>query len=78
MEINTDKMELLHEFTEMARGKNSEELLPLFLAISQKAKQMNVTFTKDETIYLVNQLKEGLSPSEQQRVDLLINLILGN
>lgn len=75
MELSETKMALINNFTEMAKGKSSDELLPLFLATSQKAKQMNITFSKEETLYLVNQLKSGLSESEQHRIDMLVNLM---
>lgn len=76
MEIDTKKMKLINEFIEMAKGRNTDEILPLLLAVSQKSKQMGLTFTKEETLTLVNQLKASMPESEKARVDMLVNMML--
>jgi predicted house-cleaning noncanonical NTP pyrophosphatase (MazG superfamily) len=74
--MNNVKKKLLDEFISMSQGKTGEELLPLMLAVSQKAKQLGISFTKEETLALVNQLKSNLSENEKAQVDMLINLML--
>lgn len=76
MEIDTKKMKLINEFMELAKGRSTDEILPLLLAVSQKSKQMGLTFTREETLTLVNQLKANLPESEKARVDMLINMML--
>ena len=75
MEIDAKKMKLINEFIRRSQGRNADEILPLLLAISKKSKQMGLTFTKEETLTLVNQLKNNLPENEKARVDMLINMM---
>ena len=76
MEIDTKKMKLINEFMEMSKGRSTDEILPILLAVSQKSKQMGLSFTKEETLTLVNQLKTNMSESEKAKVDMLVNMML--
>ena len=60
MNIDEKKMKLIDEFMEMSKGRTSDEILPLILAISQKAKQMGLIFTKDETLMLIENIKKAI------------------
>jgi len=76
MNIDEKKMKLIHEFIEMSKGRTSEEILPLILAVSKKSKQMGLSFSKEETLYLIEQVKEGMSEKDRSRVDMILNLML--
>ena len=69
------KKKLLDEFVAMSQGKKSDEILPLILAVSQKARQLGISFSKDETLDLINQLKNNLSDKEKAQIDMLINMM---
>lgn len=75
MDLNEKKSKLLNEFIEMAKGRDSSEILPLILAVSQKAKKMGITFTKEETLQFIEKLKGSISEEEQKKIDMLINLM---
>ena len=60
MNIDEKKMKLIDEFMEMSKGRTSDEILPLILAISQKAKQMGLIFTKNETLMLIENIKKDM------------------
>ena len=45
-ETDFRKQLLLNEFKTLSKGKSKEELLPLVFALSQKAKQAGIQFTK--------------------------------
>ncbi len=76
MNIDEKKMKLINEFIEMSKGRTSEEILPLILAVSKKSKQMGLSFSKEETLYLIEQVKEGMSEKDRSRVDMILNLML--
>lgn len=76
MNIDEKKMKLINEFIELAKGRTPDEILPLILAVSKKSKQMGLSFTKEETLYLVEQAKEGMSEKDRSRVDMILNLML--
>lgn len=75
MNIDEKKMKLIDEFMEMSKGRTSDEILPLILAISQKAKQMGLIFTKDETLMLIENIKKDMSPKDRAKVDMITKMI---
>ena len=75
MNVDEKKMKLLDEFMEMSKGRTSDEILPLILAISQKAKQMGLIFTKDETLMLIENIKKDMSPKDRAKVDMITKMI---
>lgn len=76
MEIDAQKQKLINEFMAMAKGRTSDEILPLILAVSKKAKQLGISFTKEETLYFVNELKSNLTEAEKARVDMLMRMMM--
>lgn len=72
--LDERKAKLLEEFTKMAQGKSTEELLPLMLAFSNKAKSEKIKFSKDEMTVMFEQMKQNMSPEEQQKAEVLIKM----
>ena len=72
--LDKRKAKLLEDFTKMAEGKTTDELLPLILAISKKAKSEGISFTKEETSLLFENMKKNMSPEEQQKADMLLKM----
>lgn len=75
MNIDPKKLLIIEEFKRMAAGKNSDEILPLILAVSQKSQKMGLSFTKDETVYLVEQLKGSMPEKERSKVDMIMKMM---
>ena len=76
MNIDEKKMKLINEFMNMAKGRTSEEILPLILAVSKKSKQMGLSFTKEETLYRIEQTKKEMPEKDRARVDMILNMML--
>lgn len=72
--MDPKKARLLEEFMKIANGKNTQELLPLLLAFSNKAKSENIKFTKDETNMLFEQMKQNMSSQDRQKAEVLMNM----
>lgn len=72
--LDSKKAKLLEDFMNIANGKSTEELLPLILAFSNKAKSENIKFSKDETSLLFKQMKDKMPPEEQQKADVIIKM----
>lgn len=53
-EISEKKMKLLDDFKRLSEGKKSEELIPLVLAFIEKAKKEEISFSKEEITFLLN------------------------
>ena len=72
--LDERKAKLLEEFAKMAQSKSTEELLPLMLAFSNKAKSEKIKFSKDEMSVMFEQMKNNMSPEEQQKAEVLIKM----
>ena len=73
--IDPRKMRLIDEFIRMSKGKSPDDLLPLVLAISNKAKSLGITFTKDEIQQIVGSFKNNISPQEASQIDMIMNML---
>jgi hypothetical protein len=74
-ELDLKKKLLINEFKTMSKGKSSEETLPLVFALSNKARQAGISFTKEDIELVIDQVKDGLSPKERQLLPELLLLL---
>ena len=58
------KQLLLNEFKTLSKGKNKEEIVPLIFALSQKAKQAGIQFTRQDCELIYKQIVPGINPPE--------------
>ena len=65
-ELDFKKQLLINEFKTLSKGKSNDEILPLILALSRKAQQSGISFSKDDIYLIIDQVKNGLTPKEQQ------------
>ena len=74
-ELDFKKHLLINEFKTLSKGKSNDEILPLILALSRKAQQSGISFSKDDIYLIINQVKDGLTPKEQQLLPQLLMLL---
>ena len=74
-ELDFKKQLLLNEFKTLSKGKSNDEILPLILALSRKAQQSGISFSKDDIYLIIDQVKDGLTPKEQQLLPQLLMLL---
>ena len=74
-ELDFKKQLLINEFKTLSKGKSNDEILPLILALSRKAQQSGISFSKDDIYLIINQVKDGLTPKEQQLLPRLLMLL---
>ena len=74
-ELDFRKQLLINEFKSMSKGKNKDEILPLMLAISSKAKQAGISFTKEDMLLIIDQVKDELSEQEKKILPELLLLM---
>ena len=67
-ELEFRKQLLINEFKTLSKGKSKEELLPLMLALSNKAKQAGVQFTKDDLLIVISQVDSQLTETERKLI----------
>ncbi len=75
MDIDKKKEKLLEDFIKMSEGKGSEDMLPLLLAFSNKAKKEGISFSKEETIYLIDKISVNLPPEKQSQIKMLTQMM---
>lgn len=74
-DLDFRKQLIINEFKTMSKGKSKEEILPLFLALSTKAKQAGINFTKEDTLLIIEQVKDELTEQERQMLPQILALI---
>ena len=74
-ELDFKKQLLINEIKTLSKGKSNDEILPLILALSRKAQQSGISFSKDDIYLIINQVKDGLTPKEQQLLPQLLMLL---
>lgn len=74
-ELDFKKQLLINEFKTMSKGKSNDEILPLILALSQKANQAGISFTRDDLTLIIDQVKDGLSERERKLLPELLLLL---
>ena len=74
-ELDFKKQLLINEFKTLSKGKSNDEILPLILALSRKAQQSGISFSKDDIYLIIEQVKDGLTPKEQQLLPQLLMLL---
>ena len=74
-ELDFKKQLLINEFKTLSKGKNNDEILPLILALSRKAQQSGISFSKDDIYLIIDQVKDGLTPKEQQLLPQILMLL---
>lgn len=74
-ELEFRKQLLINEFKTMSKGKGKDELLPLMLALSNKAKQAGVAFTKEDLMLIVSQVEGELTAEEKTLLPQLLSLV---
>lgn len=74
-ELDFKKQLLINEFKTLSKGKNNDEILPLILALSRKAQQSGISFSKDDIYLIIDQVKDGLTLKEQQLLPQLLMLL---
>lgn len=74
-ELDFKKQLLINEFKTLSKGKSNDEILPLILALSRKAQQSGISFSKDDIYLIIDRVKDGLTPKEQQLLPQLLMLL---
>ena len=72
--IDSRKSALLNEFMQLSSGVSSDDILPLLLAFSNKARLEHISFTKSDIETLFESMKKDMNPEEQSKVETLMKM----
>ncbi len=72
--IDPMKLQILNEFASQAEKKNSNELLPFFMASMKNANSKGISFNDNETELILNVLKQRMSSQDIKKIETIRNL----
>lgn len=73
--ISNEKLEMLTKIIEGAKGMEPKQMLTYFIQQSNIAGKNGINFTNAETNLILNVLKEGMSPEEVKRIDMVKKIV---
>lgn len=74
--LDPKKQEILRPFLRNAKGTSTSQMLPLLMETQRKMQENNLSFTKEETAFLLSQIEHSsMSPSEQMAFQLLKQML---
>lgn len=73
--MSMDKLKFLMEFTQQDKPNSSKEMLSFLMGFVSKAKNRNIQFSADETDFIIEHLKENMSPQERQKTDMIVQMM---
>lgn len=71
-QLNPLKQQIIKELAGNSQNASIESMLPKIMSINKELSKRNLNFTKSETTLLIGVLKEGMSPAEQKKIDMLM------
>lgn len=67
------KQQIIREMS-TANNNSPENILARIMTVNKELSKRNLNFTKEESALLIQIMKQSLSPSDKQKVDLLMGL----
>lgn len=71
-EIPREKLELLYEMQTVSNGKNGKQALSSLLPLLKKAKEQNLSFTKEEMNAAISAIKKYTEKEELQSLNQIL------
>lgn len=65
-ELDARKQLLIEEFQKLSKGKKKDDILPLILAFSEKAKQSGIHFSNEDILTVLDSFKDNMTEQERQ------------
>lgn len=72
--IDERKAHLLREFVKLSQGKKNDELLPLLLAFSNKAREEHISFDKKDIDSIFESMKKEMAPEELSKIETIMKI----
>jgi hypothetical protein len=74
--MDPEKLQIMKELEQSAKGKQLKDTAPLLINASQKLKAKNMSFTPQETSALIEVLTVGMSPAEKAKVEMMRRMVM--
>ena len=73
--ISPEKLAFLMNSINQEKPSSSRDMMTFLMNFTTKARRQNISFTTDETDFIIQHLKQNLSQADQQRVDQVLRLL---
>lgn len=74
-DMNPVKKELFKMAASQVEGKSQNAMAPIMMSLITNANKRGIQFTPDEITLILEVLKQGKSPAEQQNIDKTVGLV---
>ncbi|MBP3458705.1 MAG: hypothetical protein J6K58_05810 [Lachnospiraceae bacterium] len=71
-DIDPSKLDFLQKLVFEMNGLSDKEKLPFLLALANRAKKENISFTQEEMESIIAVLKKHSTPEEVRRMDMML------
>lgn len=69
--IDPRKLAILLEVMKEAEGKPMDKVIPILMNANKRLQSQNLSFTKDESELMIDQLTKNLSPKDRRQFEML-------
>lgn len=69
------KLELFKLAASQVEGKSGNAMAPIMMSLIMNANKKGIQFTPDEISLILQVLKQGKSPAEQQKIDKTVQMV---
>lgn len=76
--LSPEKLEFILNFMNQEKTDNAKDMMAMLMAFSGKAKNQGIQFSDNERSFIIEHLKESMSPEERQKTDLILRMIKQN
>lgn len=74
--MEPEKLQIMKELEQSAKGKQLKDTAPLLMSASQKLKEKNMSFSPEETAILIEILSHDMSPEEKSKVEMMKKMVM--
>ena len=74
-DMDPEKLELFKFAASQVEGKSGNAMAPIMMSLITNANKKGIQFTPDEVSLILQILKQGKSPAEQQNIDKTVQLV---
>lgn len=76
--LSPEKLHFLMEFQNTSKPSSMQSAAPFFMQMLRQARSKGIQFSEDESSLLIDILKQNMTPQEQKKADMILNMIKKN
>jgi hypothetical protein len=73
--MDKEKLDFILEFSQKDKPKTTKEALPFILAYMNRAKKLNLNFSKPEVLFISELLMKDMNPEEKEKVQKMLHMM---